>query len=502
MLQTLPRSIALSWPLAAGLTAMMVCAGACSSPTAPLSKLTSTPAGNSAGTGRLVVSGNAVLTAPGQTTQLSVTDSAGAPVTSGVTWQTTSLGVASVSPSGLVTANTPGNTSIEARTSNATGTLLMYVTVPGIASAAPKVLSSCQFITAGNYVLNADLPVPGSGACLSGAGTVSLQVDCQGHALPGLSLANVGAASFSNCALTRSSTLANVSGVTIAKSTFSAPLTVTNSSNVTISDSSFATSAFYVVQMISTTGTQLLRDTITDTAASASAAVLFQNGSNNQTVQCTITGTYNGASLYNGTDDGILDINEVGDTFQGNTIRNFFDTAVEGVDLVANWTVADNSFSNIGVASISSYWCTNWTGTVFRNNDVSNTPMLLYTDYATGLGQCGASSIAGGFSNNQIVGNHFHNPLPNALSEIRSVEAPNGGRTQVTGPIPRLIVAMRGLVTNNLVQGNDFGTSDGPFLSPLTGFSDGGGNICGPLNPKVSNFACTGAAPSALIRRR
>lgn len=261
-------------------------------------------------------------------------------------------------------------------------------------------------------------------------------------------------------------------------------------------------SAFYVIQMVNTTGSRLVRDTITDTAGSASAAVLFQNGSNNQAAQCTITGTYSGGAQYNGTDDGILDINEIGDTFQGNTIRNFFDTAVEGVDLVANWTVADNAFANIGVASVSSYWCTNWTGTVFRNNDVSNTPMLLYTDYATGFGQCGASSVAGGFSNNQIIGNHFHDPLPNALAEIRSVEGPNGRRTLVTGPIPRLIVAMGGLVTNNLIQGNDFGTSDGPFVSPLSGFMDGGGNICGPLNPKVSNFACTGAAPSALIRRR
>jgi hypothetical protein len=48
-------------------------------------------------------------------------------------------------------------------------------------------------------------------------------------------------------------------------------------------------------------------------------------------------------------------------------------------------------------------------------------------------------------------------------------------------------------VTGNLLQGNDFGANDGPDLNPLSGFIDGGGNICGPLNPALSNFVCTGS---------
>jgi hypothetical protein len=255
--------------------------------------------------------------------------------------------------------------------------------------------------------------------------------------------------------------------------------------------------------MISTTGSRFVRDTIAALSKSASAAILFQNGSNNQVTQSTITGTYDGGTVYNGTDDGILQINELGDTVQGNTIRNFFDTAVEGVDLVANLTVSDNTFSNIGVASVSSYWCTNWTNTTIRNNDVSTTPLLLYTDYSTGLGQCGPASIAGGFSNNQVIGNKFHNATPNALDQVGSVETAGGRVHATTGTaVPRLIIAMNGIVANNLIQGNDFGTSDGPYLSPIAGFTNGGGNVCGPMNPKLSNFACTGSSStSALIRR-
>ena len=481
------------------LLALAIGAGACSSPTAPLSTL-APPSSGAGSTGTLVVLGNTLFSGVGQTAQFNATDAAGVPVTSGVTWRTQTAGVISVSAAGLVTATGPGVASVQAQTANALGSATVFVLPSGGGTSAPRALTSCQSLNGGNYVLNADLPAAG-GACLSAAGTVAIQLDCQGHAVPGISLNAVGSVSIANCAITRPSGFANVTGVTVATSTFTAPLTVTGSSNVTVSDSSFAMSAFYVIQIIGSTGSRLVRDTITDSSVSASAAVLFQNGSNNQTTQCTITGAYDNRATYFGTDDGILDINEVGDTFQGNTIRNFFDTAVEGVDLVGNLTVADNTISNIGVTSFGSYWCTNWTNTVFRNNDVSTTPMLLFTDYDTGFGQCGPTSISGGFSGNQIVGNRLHPPTPNALNQVGSVEVP-GGFLRATGAVPRLVVAMGGVVTNNLIQGNDFGTSDGPFVSPLSGFIDGGGNICGPLNPKLSNFVCTGhSSTSALIRR-
>jgi hypothetical protein len=56
-----------------------------------------------------------------------------------------------------------------------------------------------------------------------------------------------------------------------------------------------------------------------------------------------------------------------------------------------------------------------------------------------------------------------------------------------------LRVDMSGTVSGNLVQGNDFGPNNGPYLIPLSGFIDGGGNVCGPFNPAVSNFPCTGS---------
>jgi hypothetical protein len=60
--------------------------------------------------------------------------------------------------------------------------------------------------------------------------------------------------------------------------------------------------------------------------------------------------------------------------------------------------------------------------------------------------------------------------------------------------MPRMSVNGPATVTGNLLQGNNFGPNDGPNLTPLSGFIDGGGNICGPLNPALSNFVCTGSS--------
>src|SRR5690348_9687693 len=115
MPRTLPRSIAMDQPLKlVCLLALAIGAGACSSPTAPLSTL-APPSSGAASTGTLVVSGNTLFSGVGQTAQFSATDGAGVPVTSGVTWRTQTAGVISVSAAGLVTATGPGVASVQAQ---------------------------------------------------------------------------------------------------------------------------------------------------------------------------------------------------------------------------------------------------------------------------------------------------------------------------------------------------------------------------------------------------
>jgi hypothetical protein len=102
---------------------------------------------------------------------------------------------------------------------------------------------------------------------------------------------------------------------------------------------------------------------------------------------------------------------------------------------------------------------------------------LVLVQYETGS-KCGSTTPPALFTGNQFIANVFRNPAQ--------------GWSVIIMPVPRLSIVMSGMVSGNVLQGNDFATTDGPYLSPLGGFTDGGGNICGPLNPVLSNFPCTG----------
>jgi hypothetical protein len=91
--------------------------------------------------------------------------------------------------------------------------------------------------------------------------------------------------------------------------------------------------------------------------------------------------------------------------------------------------------------------------------------------------KCGSTEPPAAFTGNQFIGNVFSSP------NLGVGQSPEMARMFVSLPV----------AAGNLLQNNDFGTADGPYLSPLSGFMDGGGNICGPLNPALSNFVCGGA---------
>jgi hypothetical protein len=467
-------------------------ASACSSPTSLSPNTATAPV-------PLTVTGTSLFTAIGQTGQLTASNAAGVAVTSGLTWQSAGPGVATVSATGLVTATGFGTASIEARGATGTGGLTIFVVPP---ASAPKTVSACGVLTTpGSYVLSTDLSFPNGvpGTCFGVSGAAAVQIDCRGHVVPSFILTGVNTVTVSNCTVTNALNVSGATSVTITNCTVNGGVSISGSTAVAITNSTIAaqTQGLAAIAVFSGTHIQLQANTIS--GAVALYAVYFANGTGNQVLGNVISGTYSGGTANAGTDDGVLLISETGDAVQGNTIRNFFDAGVEGVDFVANSLVTDNTISNVGAAGIGSYWCTDWTSNVIRNNSVSVAPTLLYASYSVGLGQCGPASLAGAFSGNQVIGNRFRSPIPGTLI---SVPTPVGF-APTTGPVPRVIIALQGPVTNNLVQGNDLGTNDGPFLSPLSGFVDGGGNLCGPTNPAVSNFPCAGVgSPSAVTRRR
>jgi hypothetical protein len=347
-------------------------------------------------------------------------------VTSAVTWQSKSPQVATVSATGLLTATGLGTATVTASTATATGSATIVVASGNTVTT----ISACRLVTApGQYLLSADLPTPSFGGCLQFSSLAGAQLDCGGHVVAAIAIDNTNTMTVRNCAINGNLTMSNVHAVIVTNCTFK------------------------------------------------NGTITLQNGTNNSVRQTTMTGGYDGSLARTGLDDGIVLTNETGDDIESNTISGFFDAGVEGIGVVANATVANNTFSNLGLTGVGAYWCTNWTGNVIRGNSVSMAAELVYVFYNTGT-LCGTTTAPPAFSGNQFVGNVFRNPMQGAIGP--------------PGASPRMFVSMIGPVGGNLVQSNDFGPNDGPRLDPLSGFIDGGGNICGPLNPVLSNLVCTG----------
>jgi hypothetical protein len=409
------------------------------------------------------------------TSQLTATTIRGAVETTGVTWQSQAPNVATVSATGLVTAVGVGTSTITAAASGTTpGRLAVVVEPPG-----PVVtVTTCQAIKApGAYVLGADL-TGASGACLVLNGVGGVQLDCRGHAVSNLSLSLASTITISNCAVTQALVIENSNGITASNCTLGAGVSVQMATSVVV------TTCVITAPATVTNGAnvEFIQDTIT--SVGGNQAVLLTGGSNNQVRQSTITGGYDGSANHVGTDDGIQLENETGDTIQGNAISGFFDLGIEGIAAVATTTVANNTLSNVGYGAVGSFWCTNWTGNVIRGNNVTMAPDLALVVYSV-AGKCGTTFPPPVLSGNQFIANVFRNPIAGTLYSGPSLGA-------------RMIVNMPGTVTGNLVEDDDFGSSDGPNLIPLSGFIDGGGNICGAQNPAVSNFICTSVGSAAL----
>lgn len=369
---------------------------------------------------------------------------------------------------------------------------------------ATSTITGCTTITAaGSYVLASDLPAT-STCILNITGATSVQLDCRNHIVPqGLGVTQSQDIKISNCTVGTQLVMIDVSRVEITSSTINAgqltmstsvvftqsriggqigDFSVTNVTGVRFSQDTFVANA----RVTFGTDVQFTQDTFI--ANTGPTPLKFQGGSNNQVIQSKFTGGYDSSAEEVGVDDAVVLINETGDTIQSNTFSDFFDAAVETASTVTNTTIADNTFANIGVAGIGSYWCTAWSGNTIRHNTSSQTPFLIYVLYATSGGLCQSPVPAAMFSGTQIVDNSFRSPIAGVVSLV--------------GPAPhaRISITMSGTVQNNTLTGNDLGANEGPFVSPLSGFIDGGGNICGSF-VGVSDFPCSlGGATLARAR--
>lgn len=426
------------------LNAISLIGGGCSSPG------TSSPSPVAPST--LVIAGATDLTL-GLTSQLTAQTTAGMAVPSGVTWQSAAPSIATVSATGLLTAVGLGTTTVTATTLTATG----HATIIVASGNAVTTISSCGLVTLpGHYSLSTDLTGAPFGGCVQISSVAGLQFDCRGHAVTTIVIDHVNAAAIQNCKLTGLLKLSSVLAVTVTSCSFS-------NAGIDVSES---------------TGVNIVGNTLALADKSGlTAAIRLQGGTNNRVTETTLTGGYDGGVSQIGTDDGIVLTNETGDDIESNTITDFYDAGVETTDTVANTTIAKNAITTVGLAGIGSYWCTSWTSNVVSANNVSMAVALVYFLYNTGP-DCGATPSSAAFWGNQFIGNVFRSPIQ--------------GPQMPAGAAPRMRAIVAGPVTGNLVENNDLGSNDGPEFLPLSGFIDGGGNICGPLNAAISNFPCTG----------
>jgi hypothetical protein len=451
-------------PLVGVVWGVLLGVAGCSSPTTPSAPTAPSPS--------LAVAGTAILTI-GQITQFTAKTSTGQTVTAQAVWQSSNTAVATVSPTGLVTPTGIGTAAITATYSGATGTLAISVMNATTPAPSPPTITSCGIIvTPGSYVVASDISgAPSAGTCLSIQAS-DVQLDCRNHTVSSLGFTTVHRVTAMNCTVTDpifvDSPLTNV---TIAHNTLVGGWNSITSQQLTLMANHISGRGVILVNASSSVVTN---NTVDNATSQTFYAVDLVGGTNNQVLQNTINGGYGGTIPNVGLDDGIILSNETSDTIQGNTISNVFDAGIEGVDIVQNTTIAQNTITNAGFAGIGSYWCTQWTGNVISGNTVSLSPTMMYVVYAVGKGQCGSPVPAGGFTNNQVTGNRLVNP-PALGQDVYGISI----------ALANLNVAA---VSNNLIQGNDLGSGFTLVLTPASGFINGGGNTCDPS----SNPFCGG----------
>jgi len=397
----------------------------------------------------LNIAGQTILSV-GMTSQLTARALDGTTV-SGVTWTTATPSVATVSPTGVVTAVAEGAATIAASAAAVNGHGSVTVLVQQNFNSTIT-LTTCTNITSpGHYVVDRDMP--NTSPCFNISSVAGVQLDCQGHSL-------------------RAIVLDHASHTTIANCMVAANIKMTSADDVTVSGSTITNGILWAIQ---STNVVFTENTLRTVGTGIGVLVVLDSGSNNRVRHNTLTGGYDGGRSDVGVDDGVVLYNESGDVVEDNSISNFYDAGIEGVGALSGTRLTNNTMTNLGVAGVATYWCTAWTNNVVQGNGVTSAPMLVRILYDTGS-KCNGPIVPAAFSGNQFVGNVFRDRAPGTSGASRG---------------PAISIVMPGVVESNLLQGNDLGTADGPFLSPLGGFIDGGGNLCGPLDRVYTNFVCS-----------
>ncbi len=351
-----------------------------------------------------------------------------------------------------------------------------------IPESTPIKITSCRTIgVAGNYFISGDLLNTKAEPCIKIQNANNVILDCRNRVITGKNenhdIYVKGTSNFKikNCKLVSSinvsadvssqhvfriensklgeidnssidGNFASISGssfITIKKSAFTGQLSVYKSNNVIIKDSRFSNGM----------------DPIT-----------LQEGNNNSVISSLIDGKSDGVFRgFNGSigaDDGIVIKDESGDVIQGNTLRNFFDCAIENIGGMFDAKIVGNKASNAGVCFLGGWYWSSVKGIVVKDNTVSDTPTLFYFFRQYSL-KPNEKYVY--FQNNTFENNKMSNPKLNTNFSLAAKMVFNG----------TFVPMQKYLLGNNILRNNDFTKVLGPIhIAPANLIKDGGGNIC------------------------
>ena len=336
--------------------------------------------------------------------------------------------------------------------------------------ASPGEITACGFYTGpGPFTVTADINSNFRPGCLSFQNNVAGQLDCQGHNAISISIGGAHGFAVRNCTLNVGSlqalSVTDSDGVVLDNVNIAGFVTFRNASGLVLRNSTVQYPVTKAAPVSTTVG----------------AVVLIEDGHDNTLVHNTIIGGYDGNLATwgrQGSDDGILIGNDESNlVVQDNDIRDVFDAGIE-VIAPGPHTIAlvSNRITNAGYTGIGAYYVASWQNSTFRGNSISDTPSLL--DFEVDR-EVQPNPI---FVGNTFEGNTFRDPvrLPPTYG---GPGFPQSMRILYTGAPPATI-------ENNVIRNNDFGTaSPGPYINPIDGFIDGGGNICA----EPSSISCSGA---------
>lgn len=324
----------------------------------------------------------------------------------------------------------------------------------------------------GPFAVTSDIrsALPG---CLKFEDNNSATLDCQGHDVTSISLSKVQTFTIRDCSMrlaaVRTLEVVDSLNVTVDNVTVLGQVLITRTSQTVLTRSAF-----------------VWPRTTPSAGLKISCELCFYDGQNNLLSHSTVDGGWDGNTTTTyatqGVDSTVLINNQSGPSLIDNTLTNAFNAGIESVvnGEPVNAVISNNRISHTGITGILGGYNPGWQNSVFSGNNISESPSVLVFD-SQDAKRAGVPGIV--FVGNVIEGNTFSNA-------VRLPIARGGG----TPPALWIDYKTSGLpltIANNVIRNNDFGFERrGPFLAPIEGFTDGGGNIC--LPPASVN--CTGSS--------